>query len=188
MFSFQVIISVGIGTVLQPSIFDSIIIMKKLPYLPDLLPSGGAMYDVAVENFMVHEVKYIYDGISYHDLNEILQQDKSLRSLPLVDNQDNMILLGSVQRSELKAMINKHIGSLLLQQRFDIAKISVPQVANEGWKLRQDGDEKMTKGKNKKGWRGRRSDAQVCSMISRMSTNSGKSPTTKCCRLRRRKI
>lgn len=36
-----VLISNAIAALLQPSIYDSIILIKKLPYLPDLLPSSS---------------------------------------------------------------------------------------------------------------------------------------------------
>ena len=39
-----VLISNAIAALLQPSIYDSIILIKKLPYLPDLLPSGSGSY------------------------------------------------------------------------------------------------------------------------------------------------
>lgn len=104
------LISCAIATILQPSMYDSIILIKKLPYLPDLLPSGSAMYNFSVEDFMVRDVKYIWQTITYQELKEILKKNKQLRSLPLVDNPDTMILLGSVQRHDLIKMIDKHIG------------------------------------------------------------------------------
>ncbi|KAL7019495.1 hypothetical protein ACKWTF_011136 [Chironomus riparius] len=104
------LISCAIATILQPSMYDSIILIKKLPYLPDLLPSGSAMYNFSVEDFMVRDVKYIWQNITYQELKEILKRNKQLRSLPLVDNPDTMILLGSVQRYDLIKMIDKHIG------------------------------------------------------------------------------
>lgn len=67
---------------------------------------------------MLREVKFIWQGISYRKLKEILKENKALRSLPLVDSPDNMILLGSVQRHELIKMIDKHIGR---EKRLEVA-------------------------------------------------------------------
>lgn len=39
-----VLISNAIAALLQPSIYDSIILIKKLPYLPDLLPSSSGIF------------------------------------------------------------------------------------------------------------------------------------------------
>jgi chloride channel 2 len=113
-----VLISNAIAALLQPSMYDSIILIKKLPYLPDLLPSGSGMYNFSVEDFMLREVKYIWQGQSYQSLKETLKLNKQLRSLPLVDSPDNMILLGSVQRFELIRMIDRHIGR---EKRLEVA-------------------------------------------------------------------
>lgn len=113
-----VLIANGIAALLQPSIYDSIILIKKLPYLPDLLPSASGMYNIFVEHFMVRDVKFIWQTISYQALKNILKKNKHLRSFPLVDSPDNMILLGSVQRHELIKMIDKHIGR---EKRLEVA-------------------------------------------------------------------
>lgn len=105
-----VLISNAVAALLQPSMYDSIILIKKLPYLPDLLPSSSAMYSFFVEDFMVKDVRYIWQTISYRELKTVLKANKQLRSLPLVDKPENMILLGSVQRYELIKMIDRHIG------------------------------------------------------------------------------
>lgn len=39
-----VLISNAIAALLQPSMYDSIILIKKLPYLPDLLPSSSGKF------------------------------------------------------------------------------------------------------------------------------------------------
>lgn len=113
-----VLIANATAALLQPSIYDSIILIKKLPYLPDLLPSASGMYNIFAEDFMVRDVKFIWQTISYQSLKNVLKQNKHLRSLPLVDSPDNMILLGSVQRHELIKMIDKHIGR---EKRLEVA-------------------------------------------------------------------
>jgi hypothetical protein len=44
------------------------------------------MYSVYVEDFMVRDVKYIWHGMSYGKLKEVLKENRNLRSFPLVDN------------------------------------------------------------------------------------------------------
>lgn len=68
-----VLISNAIAALLQPSMYDSIILIKKLPYLPDLLPSGSGMYNIFVEDFMLRDVVYIWKEISYQHLKEFLK-------------------------------------------------------------------------------------------------------------------
>lgn len=79
------------------------------------------MYNVYVEDFMVHDVKYIWHGISYQKLKEILKENRKLRGFPLVDNPDSMILLGSIQRLALIKLIEKHIGR---ERRLQVMRFS----------------------------------------------------------------
>ncbi|XP_066974020.1 chloride channel protein 2-like isoform X2 [Macrobrachium rosenbergii] len=105
-----VIIANTIAKLLQPSIYDSITQIKKLPYLPDILTATFGEYDVFVEDFMVRDVSYIWYGITYGQLREILKEHKRIRALPLVDSPDSMILLGSITRSELMSLMEEHLG------------------------------------------------------------------------------
>ncbi|XP_058813577.1 chloride channel protein 2 isoform X2 [Topomyia yanbarensis] len=136
------LVSNAVAALLQPSMYDSIILIKKLPYLPDLLPSGSGMYNIYVEDFMVHDVKYIWKGISYQKLKEILKANKALRSLPIVDSPDNKVLLGSVQRYELIKMIDKHIGR---EKRLEVAakwmKEAEEKVREEQERLQREAEE-----------------------------------------------
>ncbi|KAG8306976.1 Chloride channel protein 2 [Homalodisca vitripennis] len=105
-----VLIANAIAALLQPSLYDSIILIKKLPYLPDLLPSSSGMYNIYVEDFMVRDVKFIWHNMSYHELKSVLKENRRLRVFPLVENPDTMILLGSIQRIELIKVIERHVG------------------------------------------------------------------------------
>ena len=105
-----VLISNAIASFLQPSCYDSIILIKKLPYLPDIVPSSSGAYNIFVESFMLSDVKYIWYGMSYAELRDVLRQGKKLKGFPLVDNSEHMVLLGSIRRQELIAAIEKQIG------------------------------------------------------------------------------
>ena len=52
-------VSDAIAGLLSPSCYDSIIMIKKLPYLPDILPSSSSAYNIYVEDFMVRDVLYL---------------------------------------------------------------------------------------------------------------------------------
>jgi len=105
-----VLVANAIAACLQPSCYDSIILIKKLPYLPDIIPSSSGAYNFFVENFMVREIKFIWYGMSYKQLRNTLKDGRKLRGFPLVDNPDQMVLLGSIQRTELISAIEKQIG------------------------------------------------------------------------------
>lgn len=115
-----VLISNAIASLLAPSIYDSIILIKKLPYLPDLLPSSSGMYNVYVEDFMVRDVKYIYYNMTYEQLKTLLKENRRLQSFPLVEDPESMVLLGSIQRLQLIRLIEKHIGR---ERRLQVAAI-----------------------------------------------------------------
>ena len=48
-----VLISNAVASLLEHSCYDSIILIKKLPYVPDILPSSSKAYNVYVEDFML---------------------------------------------------------------------------------------------------------------------------------------
>ncbi|KAJ0171188.1 hypothetical protein K1T71_013387 [Dendrolimus kikuchii] len=100
----------AVAALLQPSCFDSIILIKKLPYLPDLLSSASRMYDICVEDFMVRDVKYIWNRMTFQQLKDILKENRTIKSFPLVDSPASMVLLGSIHRWELVKVIEKQVG------------------------------------------------------------------------------
>ncbi|XP_068039054.1 chloride channel protein 1 [Anomalospiza imberbis] len=103
-----VILANMVAQSLQPSLYDSIIQVKKLPYLPDLGWNHISKYNIFVEDIMVQDVKFVSSKCKYRDLQAVLQST-TVKSLPLVDSPESMILLGSVERSELQALLQTHI-------------------------------------------------------------------------------
>lgn len=118
----SVLISNAIAALLQPSFFDSIIMIKKLPYLPDILPSSSKAYNVFVEDFMLRDIKFIWFGMTYKELRQVLKDGRHLRGFPLVDAPDSMILLGSIPRTELisaiEVLIGRHRRHQVAMQRY----------------------------------------------------------------------
>ncbi|KAM6098382.1 chloride channel protein 1 isoform 2-T3 [Theristicus caerulescens] len=103
-----VILANMVAQSLQPSLYDSIIQVKKLPYLPDLGWNHISKYNIFVEDIMVQDVKFVSSNCKYRDLQTLLQST-TVKTLPLVDSPETMILLGSVERSELQALLQRHI-------------------------------------------------------------------------------
>jgi len=132
-----VLISNAIASMLQPSCYDSIILIKKLPYLPDIVPSSSGAYNIYVEDFMlsISKVRYIWYGMTYSELRDILRQGRKLKALPLVDNPDQMVLLGSIRRQELIAAIDKQIG---IDRRLAEKSIRRQEAENRKIKLEED--------------------------------------------------
>nr|XP_057909971.1 chloride channel protein 1 [Doryrhamphus excisus] len=90
---------------LQPSLYDSIIQVKKLPYLPELALGHISKYNIFVEDIMVRKVKFLSSRSTYRELNHLLETT-TLKTIPLVDSKESMILLGSIERTELQAVID----------------------------------------------------------------------------------
>ncbi|XP_051499136.1 chloride channel protein 1 isoform X2 [Apus apus] len=103
-----VILANMVAQSLQPSLYDSIIQVKKLPYLPDLGWNHISKYNIFVEDIMVQDVKFVSSNCKYRDLQTLLQST-TVKTLPLVDSPETMILLGSVERTELQALLQRHI-------------------------------------------------------------------------------
>eukprot|EP00095_Tigriopus_kingsejongensis_P012757 snap_masked-scaffold30_size591359-processed-gene-2.10 protein:Tk12757 transcript:snap_masked-scaffold30_size591359-processed-gene-2.10-mRNA-1 annotation:"chloride channel protein 2 isoform x2" len=115
-----VLIANAIASLLQPSCYDSIIMIKKLPYLPDILPSGSNAYNLTVDDFMLRKIQYIWYGMNYKELRALLKLNRKLKGFPLVDKPDSMILVGSVQRTELIASIE---GNIAKDKRMKVAAL-----------------------------------------------------------------
>ncbi|NWH78588.1 CLCN1 protein, partial [Piaya cayana] len=103
-----VILANMVAQSLQPSLYDSIIQVKKLPYLPDLGWNHISKYNIFVEDIMVQDVKFVSSNCTYRELQTLLQST-TVKTLPLVDSAETMILLGSVERSELQALLQAQI-------------------------------------------------------------------------------
>ncbi|XP_028650819.1 chloride channel protein 2c isoform X4 [Erpetoichthys calabaricus] len=103
-----VILANAVAQSLQPSLYDSIIRIKKLPYLPELGWGHHEKYNIRVEDIMVRDVRYITLNCSYRHLYDVLQTS-NLKTLALVETADSMILLGSIERSQLQALLTNQL-------------------------------------------------------------------------------
>ncbi|XP_072852371.2 chloride channel protein 2 isoform X1 [Pogona vitticeps] len=103
-----VILANAVAQSLQPSLYDSIIRIKKLPYLPELGWGHQEKYNIRVEDIMVRDVRYITLNCKYHDLQDVLHSTK-MKSLALVESAESMILLGSIERTQIVALLNEQL-------------------------------------------------------------------------------
>ncbi|XP_040045568.2 chloride channel protein 1 isoform X1 [Gasterosteus aculeatus] len=127
---------------LQPSLYDSIIQVKKLPYLPELGFGHMSQYNIVVEDIMVREVKFISSQSTYREV-KLLLDSSSLNSIPLVDSKDSMILLGSIDRLELLALCDWWLSPerrLLMQKRPQKHSWESFAFVDEGEEEEEDGE------------------------------------------------
>ncbi|XP_072249139.1 chloride channel protein 2-like isoform X2 [Leuresthes tenuis] len=104
-----VILANAVAQSLQPSLYDSIIRIKKLPYLPELGWGHHEKYNIRVEDIMVRDVRYITLNCCYRDLHNVLLT-ANLKSLALVESAESMILLGSIERAQLQSLLSHQLG------------------------------------------------------------------------------
>ncbi|XP_066097002.1 chloride channel protein 2 [Saccopteryx bilineata] len=103
-----VILANAVAQSLQPSLYDSIIRIKKLPYLPELGWGRHQQYRVRVEDIMVRDVPHVALSCTYRDLRLALHRTKG-RMLALVESSESMILLGSIERSQVVALLGAQL-------------------------------------------------------------------------------
>lgn len=94
---------------LGPSIYDSLIKLKKLPYLPAILQSSSQAHRTFVEDFMERDLLYVWKNCTYRYLKHLINSDKTLKVYPYVKSPESMILLGTVERMELQSLLEKHL-------------------------------------------------------------------------------
>ncbi|CEF71263.1 Chloride channel protein 2 [Strongyloides ratti] len=95
---------------LQPSIYDSIIQAKNLPYLPDIPSTSSYFHGIMVQQFMVKNVAYLTQTCTYKEIQDILYRFRKLKSFPIVDGKDSLILLGSCSRQILFNCLENAVG------------------------------------------------------------------------------
>lgn len=102
-----VLVSNLVAQYLGPSIYDSLIKLKKLPYLPAIISTSSAAHRIFVEDFMKKDLQYVYQGCSYRYLRHLLNSDKHAHvyQYPFVKSPESMILLGTVERAELESLL-----------------------------------------------------------------------------------
>ncbi|XP_053200651.1 chloride channel protein 2-like isoform X2 [Panonychus citri] len=105
----SVLIANGIAQSLKPSIYDSIIEIKKLPFLPSIKSTSSTAHRIMVDDIMTRDVVYVWRRCSYKDLLNTLETFVKIETFPLVDTPSSMILLGSIQRHELRYILNKQL-------------------------------------------------------------------------------
>lgn len=106
-----VLIANAVCQSLQPSIYDSIIEIKKLPYLPPIASSNSVSHKIVVKDFMNTNLAYIWrDKCTYGDLKTLLAAHKKIISFPLVESPKSKKLLGSVPRPDLLKLLYLHLG------------------------------------------------------------------------------
>lgn len=134
-----------------PSIYDSLIILKKvchsyfllrryhhllffqLPYLPSILPSSSTGHRIFVEDFMERDLHFVFGKCTYRYIRHLLASKNSkLRIYPFVKSPESMILLGTVERTELQALLDNHLSRqrMVFELRKSMQSLSAQVASN----------------------------------------------------------
>ncbi|CAD5228660.1 unnamed protein product [Bursaphelenchus okinawaensis] len=147
-----VIVANAVCKHLQPSIYDAVINIKHLPYLPDIPPSNSAVHFFTAEHIMVTPVRYLTKKTTYMDIRNIVVEMRKVHSFPVVDDHEYMMLLGSIAKRRLLEILNKQIGDEARKQeaerRIKVAIETIDQHFKDNMALRflqvLDADSKKT--------------------------------------------
>ncbi|CAD6198344.1 unnamed protein product [Caenorhabditis auriculariae] len=144
-----VLISNAIASCLQPSIYDSIIRIKNLPYLPDIPHTSSLYHKIVVNQFMIRPVIFVSRNSTLEEVQIALETSTKIRALPLVENRDSMALIGSISRVQLQKLIETKIGT---KARLAEAARRVKRTVDENLGPKIGGDEaeqRLEAGKSK---------------------------------------
>lgn len=121
-----VLVSTSVARRMGDSLYDTWISLKKLPYLPNVLRSNPGVSDLLVEDFMRRDLIFVWEGSSYKNVRHVLDTAKFLQSFPVVKSVDNPIFMGTIDREELEALLEKklrrrpkQLGSRFVAPRMD---------------------------------------------------------------------
>ncbi|TKR87523.1 hypothetical protein L596_011909 [Steinernema carpocapsae] len=104
-----VLIANAVCSYLQPSIYDSIIKIKRLPFLPHIPHTSSIFHGICVKQIMISKVRYLSRESTYRDAEDLLIALPRMKSFPIVEDNESMILLGSVSRANLLSAIERRI-------------------------------------------------------------------------------
>ncbi|KAI1283153.1 Chloride channel protein 2 [Halotydeus destructor] len=94
---------------LGPTIYESTIELKNLPFLPTMIKAATLSHKVLVEDFMETDVLYIWKGCTFRTLNDMMKPEKRLAFYPFVSGPDSKFLLGIIHHLELKHLLDNHL-------------------------------------------------------------------------------
>ncbi|GMR34365.1 hypothetical protein PMAYCL1PPCAC_04560, partial [Pristionchus mayeri] len=106
-----VLVSNAVASYLAPSLYDSIIRLKHLPYLPDIRRAESVFHSLTVCRVMTTPVEVVHGASSYLALQQLLAGLPRVSAFPVVDKPETMNLIGSVSRNTLNNLLEERIGT-----------------------------------------------------------------------------
>lgn len=101
---------------LGPTIYESTIELKNLPFLPTMIKASAVSHKVLVEDFMDTEVQYVWSGCTFHTLNNIVNSPNLLAFYPFVSAPESKYLLGIIHHLELKSLLEAQLSKSVFKK------------------------------------------------------------------------
>ncbi|KAI6230000.1 Chloride channel protein clh-3 [Aphelenchoides fujianensis] len=105
-----VLIANAVSSFFQPSFYQSLIDLKGLPYLPDVPPSINC-HGITVEQFMTRNPHWLTATTTYAAVQRILQKEATIQVFPVVESEQNPVLIGTCRAGQLKEAVERVIGA-----------------------------------------------------------------------------
>eukprot|EP01095_Lingulamoeba_sp_RSL-Kostka_P014105 TRINITY_DN6035_c0_g1_i1.p1 TRINITY_DN6035_c0_g1~~TRINITY_DN6035_c0_g1_i1.p1 ORF type:complete len:712 (+),score=240.55 TRINITY_DN6035_c0_g1_i1:82-2217(+) len=98
----------GIGKFISNSVYDALLFQKGLPFMPPY-EAGSIARNITAQDVMrsIDDVEFLTETSTYYDVNNLLKKSTTLHTFPMVQDEDNMVLLGSIKRTELINLLRK---------------------------------------------------------------------------------
>ncbi|PRP79785.1 chloride channel protein 2-like [Planoprotostelium fungivorum] len=98
----SVIVATAVGNLLSPSVYDKILESKGLPFLP---PLGHRALRKSGRDVMNNSIHCVSRETTYKDLSLLLKRS-SFQYFPVIDHPGNMLLIGEIDRSYLRKILD----------------------------------------------------------------------------------
>ena len=111
---------------LGPTIYESTIELKNLPFLPTMIKASAVSHKVLVEDFMDTDVQYVWSGCTFHTLNNIVNSPDVLAFYPFVSSPESKYLLGIIHHLEIKSLLDAHMSKSIYKQNKEDSQGTCP--------------------------------------------------------------
>uniref|UniRef100_A0A914QCZ6 Chloride channel protein n=1 Tax=Panagrolaimus davidi TaxID=227884 RepID=A0A914QCZ6_9BILA len=126
-----VVVGYGVSKFLHPSLYDTVIKLKKLPYIHGTCYKSKKYIGIEVEQIMLKEIDFVSQESTLNDIQNLLNKYPKVQTFPICDSFENQILIGScLKHASLKApnqckseILNTKIN--LNEIEFDVAPFQI---------------------------------------------------------------
>uniref|UniRef100_A0AC35FZH3 Chloride channel protein n=1 Tax=Panagrolaimus sp. PS1159 TaxID=55785 RepID=A0AC35FZH3_9BILA len=102
-----VVVGYGVSKFLHPSLYDTVIKLKKLPYIHGTCYKSKKYNGITVDQIMLKEIDFVSRESTLKDIQNLLNKYPKVQTFPICDSFENQILIGSCCRNTLEMLLQK---------------------------------------------------------------------------------